>query len=158
MIRKGLKLINSGVNKILRPVRSIFSRVLSGIFNLIAGRLLIKLLNFFANPRNAAIVNFLSKFVETFFPVLLAGVAAAAIGLGILTSGFTLAANIIRGASIGLGIVPAGTGTVGGLRERRGVSGKDINVFNIFKKGGFKNIIRAVKFNVGGIVPRKRKH
>ena len=114
--KKGLKLINSGVNRVLKPVRSIFSRVLSGIFNLIAGRLLIKLLNFFANPRNAAIVNFLSKFIETFFPVLVAGVGAAAIGLGILTSGFTLATNLIRAASIGLGIVPAGTGVTSGLK------------------------------------------
>ena len=31
--KKGLKLINSGVNKVLKPVKSIFSRVISGIFN-----------------------------------------------------------------------------------------------------------------------------
>ena len=151
--KKGLKLINSGVNRVLKPVRSIFSRVLSGIFNLIAGRLLIKLLNFFANPRNAAIVNFLSKFIETFFPVLVAGVGAAAIGLGILTSGFTLATNLIRAASIGLGIVPAGTGVTSGLKDAGKLRGADINIFK-----SSRNLINKITligrkgFNKGGFV------
>ena len=151
--KKGLKLINSGVNRVLKPVRSIFSRVLSGIFNLIAGRLLIKLLNFFANPRNAAIVNFLSRFIQTFFPVLVAGVGAAAIGLGILTSGFTLATNLIRAASIGLGIVPTGTGVTSGLKDAGKLRGADINIFksfgNVMKR---VNFIGRKGFNKGGFV------
>ena len=148
--KKGLKLINSGVNRVLKPVRSIFSRVLSGIFNLIAGRLLIRLLNFFANPRNAAIVNFLSRFIQTFFPILVAGVGAAAIGLAILTNGFTLATNLIRAASIGLGVVPVGTGAIGGLRDAGKTRGLDVNVFR-----SFKNVIKNFKFkgfNTGGFV------
>ena len=148
--KKGLKLINSGVNRVLKPVRSIFSRVLSGIFNLIAGRLLIRLLNFFANARNAAIVNFLSRFIQTFFPILVAGVGAAAIGLAILTSGFTLATNLIRAASIGLGVVPVGTGAIGGIRDAGKTRGLHVNVCR-----SFKNVIKNFKFkgfNTGGFV------
>ena len=150
--KKGLNFINRGVNKVLKPVKSIFSRVISGIFNLIAGRLLIKLLNFFANPRNASLVKFISGFIETFFPVLLGGIAIAAIGLKTISGAFTLAANILKGLSVGLGVTPTGSGVTAGLRER-GVTGKPFLISNVFKGSTFKNIVKRLRFNTGGIVP-----
>ena len=150
--KKGLNLINRGVNKVLKPVKSIFSRVISGIFNLIAGRLLIKLLNFFANPRNASLVKFISGFIETFFPVLLGGIAIAAIGLKTISGALTLAVNILKGLSVGLGVTPASSGVTAGLRER-GVTGKPFLISNVFKGSTFKNIVKRLRFNTGGIVP-----
>ena len=150
--KKGLNLINRGVNKVLKPVKSIFSRVISGIFNLIAGRLLIKLLNFFANPRNASLVKFISGFIETFFPVLLGGIAIAAIGLKTISGALTLAVNILKGLSVGLGVTPAASGVTAGLRDR-GVTGKPFLISNVFKGSTFKNIVKRLRFNTGGIVP-----
>ena len=150
--KKGLNIINRGVNKVLKPVKSIFSRVISGIFNLIAGRLLIKLLNFFANPRNASLVKFISGFIETFFPVLLGGIAVAAIGLKTISGALTLAVNILKGLSVGLGVTPASSGVTAGLRER-GVTGKPFLISNVFKGSTFKNIVKRLRFNTGGIVP-----
>ena len=150
--KKGLNFINRGVNKVLKPVKSIFSRVISGIFNLIAGRLLIKLLNFFANPRNAAIVRFLSGFIETFFPVLLGGIAVAAIGLKTISGALTLAVNILKGLSVGLGVTPAASGVTAGLRDR-GATGRPFLISNVFKGSTFKNIVKRLRFNTGGIVP-----
>ena len=150
--KKGLNLINRGVNKVLKPVKNIFSRVISGIFNLIAGRLLIKLLNFFANPRNASLVKFISGFIETFFPVLLGGIAIAAIGLKTISGALTLAVNILKGLSVGLGVTPAASGVTAGLRDR-GATGKPFLISNVFKGSTFKNIVKRLRFNTGGIVP-----
>ena len=150
--KKGLNFINRGVNKVLKPVKSIFSRVISGIFNLIAGRLLIKLLNFFANPRNASLVKFISGFIETFFPVLLGGIAVAAIGLKTISGALTLAVNILKGLSVGLGVTPAASGVTAGLRDR-GATGRPFLISNVFKGSTFKNIVKRLRFNTGGIVP-----
>ena len=111
--------------------------MIRGIFNLIAGRLLIKLLNFFANPRNASLVKFISGFIETFFPVLLGGIAVAAIGLKTISGALTLAVNILKGLSVGLGVTPASSGVTAGLRER-GVTGKPFLISNEFKGSTFK--------------------
>ena len=45
--KKGMNLIRGGVNKVLRPVKNIFFRIISIFLGLGVGRLLIKLLNFF---------------------------------------------------------------------------------------------------------------
>jgi len=65
-----------------------------------------------------------------------------------LTNGFTLATNLIRAASIGLGIVPVGTGVTSGLKDAGKLRGADVNVFKSFGK-----IIKNFKFfNRGGFV------
>ncbi len=73
------------------------------------GRILIKFLNFFSNPRNAGILNFIAGFISTVFPVILTGAAVFAIavkGLIPLISGAT--ALLLRAAAIstGFGIIP----------------------------------------------------
>ena len=45
---KGMKILKSSVNKVLNPVKGIFQRIFSFFFNILAGRFLIKLLNFFS--------------------------------------------------------------------------------------------------------------
>ena len=102
-------IIERGVDKVLQPVRNIFSRIIGFFTKLFLGRILIKFLNFFSNPRNAGILNFIAGFISTVFPVILTGAAVFAIavkGLIPLISGAT--ALLLRAAAIstGLGIVP----------------------------------------------------
>ena len=102
-------IIEKGVDKVLQPVRNIFSRIIGFFTKLFLGRILIKFLNFFSNPRNAGILNFIAGFISTVFPVILTGAAVFAIavkGLIPLISGAT--ALLLRAAAIstGLGIVP----------------------------------------------------
>ena len=49
--------------------------------NLIAGKFIIGILKFLSNPRNIGIVNFISGFIEKFFPLILAGITAAGLGI-----------------------------------------------------------------------------
>jgi len=102
-------IIERGVDKVLQPVRNIFSRIIGFFTKLFLGRILIKFLNFFSNPRNAGILNFIAGFISTVFPVILTGAAVFAIavkGLIPLISGAT--ALLLRAAAIstGFGIIP----------------------------------------------------
>ena len=54
---KGMKMIKAGVNKVLNPVKNIFQRIFQFFFAILGGRILINLLNFFSNPKNAGVVN-----------------------------------------------------------------------------------------------------
>ena len=55
---KGVKILKAGVNKVLNPVKGIFQRIFQFFFSILAGRFLIKLLNFFSNPKNIGVSTF----------------------------------------------------------------------------------------------------
>ena len=93
--KKGMGLIRGGVEKAMKPVKNLFFRIIGFFVGLGVGRLLIKLLNFFKDPRNIGIVNAISGFVRVFFPFIVAGITAAAIGLGGLAIKFTKIASVI---------------------------------------------------------------
>ena len=93
--KKGMNLIRGGVEKAMKPVKNLFFRIIGFFVGLGVGRLLIKLLNFFKDPRNIGIVNAISGLVRVFFPFIVAGITAAAIGLGGLAIKFTKIASII---------------------------------------------------------------
>jgi hypothetical protein len=98
-------IIERGVDKVLQPVRNIFSRIIGFFTKLFLGRILIKFLDFFSNPRNAGILNFIAGFISTVFPVILTGAAVFAIavkGLIPLISGAT--ALLLRAAQISGGV------------------------------------------------------
>lgn len=98
-------IIERGVDKVLQPVRNIFSRIIGFFTKLFLGRILIKFLNFFSNPRNAAVLNFIAGFISTVFPIILTGAAVFAIavkGLIPLLSGAT--ALLLRAAQISGGV------------------------------------------------------
>ena len=154
-------IIERGVDKVLQPVRNIFSRIIGFFTKLFLGRILIKFLNFFSNPRNAGILNFIAGFISTVFPVILTGAAVFAIavkGLIPLISGAT--ALLLRAAAIstGLGIIPNA-----GLIARATGFQKFLNRFqgaritrsaNRFTEGAGK-VLRTlfVRRSSGGIVP-----
>ena len=164
--KRGVKLLQKGVDKVIAPVRNIFSRIISSFVTLIGGKFLIGFLNFFLNPKNIGIVNGISSFISNFFPVIIAGVVAATIGIA------ALAVKVI-GITRLLGIAAASLGFGGpaaalfGLNLSRlggeGVSTKAIaseRMSNMKTSGGqffgkFKTSLKRprIRFNMGGLVP-----
>ena len=102
-------IIERGVDKVLQPVRNIFSRIIGFFTKLFLGKILIKFLDFFSNPRNAGILNFIAGFISTVFPVILTGAAVFAIavkGLIPLISGATALLSRAALISTGVGVLP----------------------------------------------------
>ena len=104
---KGMKILKSSVKKVVQPVQGIFQRIFSFFISLLGGRLLVGLVNFLQNPRNAALLNGIGNFIEGNFGLILGGVAAAGIGLLTLGTALTIATNIFRAAQLGLAIGPS---------------------------------------------------
>ena len=111
--RSGMNVIKRGVNKVLSPVRNLFSTVIGFFAKLFLGKIMVSFLSFFSNPANVAIVDGIANFIGTFFPVIVAGIVAATVGiaaLGVKMLGLT---NVLRAAAIGLGLTSPLTNLVG---------------------------------------------
>jgi len=148
---KGMKILKSSVNKVIRPVQGIFQRIFGFFLSLLGGRFLVNLLNFLSNPRNSALFNGIARFMEGNFGLILAGVTAAGLGLLTLTNAFSLAIAILRGAQLALGIGPSltGAGTAGVQRAGGAGVGKAMTGGNILR-----NLSRIIlRRRTGGIVP-----
>ena len=97
------------VERVVAPVRNGFLQFIMFFVNLIAGKFIIGILKFLSNPRNIGIVNFISGFIENFFPLILGGITAAAVGIIFLLGkmiGLTGLLNIAGG--ILAGVIPGG--------------------------------------------------
>jgi len=165
--KKGLSILNKGVNKVIAPVQNIFSRLISTFVSLIGGKLLISFLGFFANPRNAAIVDGIGNFVTNFFPVIIAGVVAATVGIAALAIKMVGITRALRFAALTLGLGSPVASLLGiGLEEKLGgglgLSGLGLGdkMSGMKKSGGdffgkFKTSLRRprLRFNMGGLVP-----
>ena len=122
--KKGMNLIRGGVEKAMKPVKNLFFRIIGFFVGLGVGRLLIKLLNFFKDPRNIGIVNAISGFVRVFFPFIVAGITATALGLGGLLLRFTMIGKIIGALRLAF-LSAAGARTlVTGAGLKTGLGGK----------------------------------
>ena len=111
--RSGMNVIKRGVNKVLSPVRNMFSSIIGFFAKLFLGKIMVSFLSFFSNPANVAIVDGIANFIGTFFPVIVAGIVAATVGiaaLGVKMLGLT---NVLRAAAIGLGLTSPLTNLVG---------------------------------------------
>ena len=111
--KSGMNVIKRGVNKVLSPVRNMFSSIIGFFAKLFLGKIMISFLSFFSNPANVAIVDGIANFIGTFFPVIVAGIVAATVGiaaLGVKMLGLT---NVLRAAAIGLGLTSPLTNLVG---------------------------------------------
>ena len=148
---KGMKILKSSVDKVVRPVMGIFQRIFNFFFAILGGRLLMGLLNFFSNPRNSRLVDGIAKFIEGNFGLIMTGVTAAGIGLLTLGGALKTAIAIFRAAQLGLGITPSltGAGTAGVQRAGGAGAVKAVKGGNIIK-----NISRIfLRRGTGGIVP-----
>jgi len=179
----GMNIVRTGVDKVIKPVRNIFLRILGFFVSLGVGRLLINFLNFFKDPKNAGIVKALGSFIETFFPFIVGGIAIAGIGLGGLLLSFTSIGKIVFGIASTLFGLAAGksgriTGSLTGLASRKlgitkfldpikrkvgvgvpAITRSTEKGTNIIQGGTFKNRFKSLlklfgrRFNEGGIVP-----
>ena len=104
---KGMKILKSSVKKVVQPVQGIFQRIFSFFISLLGGRLLVGLVNFLQNPRNAALLNGIGNFIQGNFGLILGGVAAAGIGLLTLGTALDIAKNIFRAAQLGFALLPS---------------------------------------------------
>ena len=148
---KGMKILKSSVNKVLNPVRGIFQRIFSFFFNILAGRFLIKLLNFFSNPKNSGVVNAIGNFISGNFPLILGGVVAAGLGLLTLSTALTTATGIVRAAQLLLGLGGPITGAGEGIMKRFRGTGIDKATKGIVARQFLTKIF--LRRGTGGIVP-----
>ena len=148
---KGMKILKSSVDKVVRPVMGIFQRIFNFFFAILGGRLLMGLLNFFSNPRNSRLVDGIAKFIEGNFGLIMTGVTAAGLGLITLGGALSTAIAILRGAQLALGVGPSLTGAGTAGVQRAGGAGvvKAATGSNIIK-----NLSRIIlRRGTGGIVP-----
>ena len=108
-------------------------------------------LNFLSNPRNSALLNGISRFIEGNFGLIMTGVAAAGLGLLTLGGALSTATAILRGAQLALGIGPSLTGAGTGAVQKTAGQGVGKAVVG---GGLLKNITRIfLRRGTGGIVP-----
>ena len=157
---KGMKILKSSVNKVVRPVQGIFQRIFQFFFAILGGRLLVNLVNFFANPRNSGLVNAVAKFIEGNFGLIMGGVVAAGLGLIGLQTALVVATNALRLGQLAVGAGGPLIGGFTGFRQRGkdplGVveKGGGIKIKNIFKGKLVSNALRFIlRRGIGGIVP-----
>lgn len=79
--RKGEKLLESA-KKVIKPFQSIFDKIFKFLLGIAAGRLFVKLSEFFGNKENEKKVNTLTKFIKDWWPALTAAFLAFATPLG----------------------------------------------------------------------------
>ena len=70
------------IEKALKPVNDLFSRIIGGLFKILAAKALIKLIDWFTDPANKEKVNAIGRFVKDFWPAILAGFLIIGTGLG----------------------------------------------------------------------------
>ena len=157
---KGMKILKSSVNKVVRPVQGIFQRIFQFFFAILGGRLLVNLVNFFANPRNSGLVNAVAKFIEGNFGLIMGGVVAAGLGLIGLQTALVVATNALRLGQLAVGAGGPLIGGFTGFRQRgKGTgavpaTGGGIKIKNIFKGKLVSNALRFIlRRGIGGIVP-----
>ena len=119
--RSGMNVVKRGVNKVLSPVRNLFSTIIGFFAKLFLGKIMVSFLSFFSNPANVAIVNGIANFIGTFFPVIVAGIVAATVGIAALGIKMLGLANVLRAAAIGLGLTSPLSSLVGLGLGGRGV-------------------------------------
>ena len=127
--KSGMNVIKRGVNKVLSPVRNMFSTIIGFFAKLFLGKIMVSFLSFFSNPANVAIVDGIASFIGTFFPVIVAGIVAATVGIAALGVKMLGLANVLRAAAIGLGLTSPLTNLVGlGLGGRGAGLGTGIKI------------------------------
>ena len=76
---EGLKKV---AEKIIQPVRGIFDRIMSFLFNILLGKFLMKLVDWFGNPENKSKINSIIRFLTNNWPKLLSAYIVFGTGLG----------------------------------------------------------------------------
>ena len=115
-----VKMFKKTTNNALAPVKNAFIQTLQFFINLIAGKFLMGILNFLSNPANIGIVNFITGFIKNFFPLILAGITAAIIGVGFLIAKMVGLTGLLNFAALAFGVGLPGTSLVTGIAGKVG--------------------------------------
>ena len=146
--KSGMNVIKRGVNKVLSPVRNMFSSIIGFFAKLFLGKIMVSFLSFFSNPANVAIVDGIANFIGTFFPVIVAGIVAATVGIAALGVKMLGLANVLRAAAIGLGLTSPLTNLIGlGLGGRGAGLGKGLRMPTMPNLSGDMLMKRIPKFS-----------
>ena len=79
---KGFSVLGKAVGKVLKPVKSIFDRLLKFLFTLFIGRLLVKLVDWFSDKENQDSLKAIGRFLKDTWPALLAAYILFGTGFG----------------------------------------------------------------------------
>ena len=79
---KGFSVLGKAVGKVLKPVKSIFDRLLKFLFTLFIGRLLVKLVDWFSDDKNKESLDAIGRFLKDTWPALLTGLILFGTGFG----------------------------------------------------------------------------
>tara|TARA_A100000171_G_scaffold14322_1_gene12557 strand:- start:849 stop:2387 length:1539 start_codon:yes stop_codon:yes gene_type:complete len=157
--------IQKSIDKVVSPIKNIFSAILGGIVKLFLGKFLIDFIKFLANPRNKGLLNFISGAIETTFNVLDSGIGKLLVALPLLLGALQAVSGLLGIQGIAGGI----TGGAGGFLGAGRGKGKGLGAGSIMlpKRNsvpittsagsisrGFKfPKIPRIRFNEGGVVP-----
>ena len=124
--KKGLNLINRGVQKVLSPVTNIFSRILNGFIALVGGQILMGLVDVLTNPVVARVLLGITAFVEKVFPIVAGVVGSAVFGIirlldnmGALVPAMYTVAGLAGLSLVGRPLLDMAFGSFGPTRVRR---------------------------------------
>jgi hypothetical protein len=116
---KNFEGIKKAISNITKPFQSIWDRIVNFITNIVLGRIVIKLLDWFADPKNQGKINSLIRFFSDHWPVLLAAYLRFGTGIGRFIGKLT--GIVIKGA-IKLGAVTARLLASAGLKKFAGAA------------------------------------
>jgi hypothetical protein len=171
---KGFSALGKSVGKVLKPVKSIFDRLLKFLFTLFIGRLLVKLVDWFSDEENKKSLDAIGRFLKDTWPALLAAYILFGTGFGGFIRGlvglvtffipkiFKLTKSLLRfaGKNPMAALAIAGTAALGyaaytGTQEskdpERAAQGKTQLDDNLEGVGNFAKSI--LPFSTGGRVP-----
>ena len=86
-LESGFTVLKKSAEKILKPVKGIFDRVFDFIKKIILGNVLMKIIDWFADPENQGKIKTIFRFIEDFWPALTAAVLLFGTGIGGLVKG-----------------------------------------------------------------------
>ena len=171
---KGFSALGKAVGKVLKPVKSIFDRLLKFLFTLFIGRLLVKLVDWFSDKENQDSLKAIGRFLKDTWPALLAAYILFGTGFGGFIRGLVglvtffipkilkLTTSLLRfaGKNPMAALAVAGIGALGyaaytGTQEskdpERAAEGKTQLDDNLEGVGNFAKSI--IPFSTGGRVP-----
>ena len=76
------KFLVKPITKALAPVNNLFKKIIDGLFKVLFAKALIKLIDWFTDPKNKEKIDAIGRFIKDFWPAIVAGFLIFGTGLG----------------------------------------------------------------------------